>query len=78
MADPVNHPDHYNAVPGIECIDVVKYLGFVVGNAMKYLWRCGKKPSASKLEDLRKARWYIDYAIAEEEEALASTKGRLR
>lgn len=75
MADMVNHPDHYNQqVPGIECIEVVKWFGFVAGNAMKYLWRAGAKTGVSKLEDLRKAQWYINYAIAEEEERLASTK----
>lgn len=62
-ADPVNHPEHYTSHPsGVECITVVRHMGFNVGNAIKYLWRAGlKTPSA--LEDLKKARWYIDDEI---------------
>lgn len=71
MADAVDHPQHYNAVPGVECIDVAKHFGFVLGNAIKYIWRAGHKGKA--LEDLRKARWYLDYAIKELEET--STRG---
>lgn len=61
--DPVNHPAHYTAHPsGIECIQVTEHLNFCVGNAIKYLWRAGLKgPDA--VEDLRKARWYIDREI---------------
>ena len=66
-SDNVNHPSHYNQVPGVECIEVVKHFDFVIGNAIKYLFRCGHKSSSTRLEDLRKSRWYIDYAIKEEE-----------
>ena len=60
--DPVNHPSHYNSHPsGIECIDVVEHMGFSIGNAIKYLWRAGLKGDA--LEDLKKARWYLDREI---------------
>jgi hypothetical protein len=60
--DPVNHPKHYTeVVPGIECIDVVKYFSFVRGNAIKYLWRAGTK--GSTIEDLKKAIWYIQREI---------------
>lgn len=61
--DPVNYPDHYTSHPsGVECITVVRHMGFNVGNAIKYLWRAGlKTPSA--IEDLKKARWYIDDEI---------------
>lgn len=62
MSDPVNHPKHYTGHPsGVECITVTEHMGFCVGNAVKYLWRAGLKGSA--LEDLRKARWYIDREI---------------
>lgn len=62
MSDPVDHPKHYNADPsGVECIDVVEHRTFNVGNAMKYLWRAGLK--GDLVEDLRKARWYIDREI---------------
>lgn len=53
----VNHPSHYNQVPGIECIDVVRHFSFGRGCAIKYLWRAGEKGNLA--EDLRKAIWYI-------------------
>lgn len=61
--DPVNHPKHYTTHPsGIECIDVVEHMGFNLGNAVKYIWRADLKGNV--LEDLQKARWYIDREIA--------------
>ena len=63
MNDPVNHPKHYTEHPsGVECIEITEHLNFCVGNAMKYLWRAGLK--GEQVEDLRKARWYIDREIA--------------
>jgi hypothetical protein len=60
--DAVDHPRHYNASPsGIECIDVIEHMTLNVGNAVKYLWRVGLKGDA--IEDLRKARWYVDREI---------------
>ena len=62
--DPVNHPSHYaETVPGVECIDVTKHFSFCRGNAIKYLWRAGKKDAAKTVEDLRKAIWYIEKEI---------------
>jgi hypothetical protein len=65
MSDPVNHPTHYNSHPArcpcgrpIECIDVVRGLGFSIGNVIKYCWRGPHK--GNPLEDYRKARWYLD------------------
>ncbi len=61
-SDAVNHPWHYASHPaGVECIDVVEVFSFNIGNAMKYLWRCELKDSP--LEDLKKARWYINREI---------------
>lgn len=61
--DSVNHPSHYTSVvPGIECIDVVEHMTFLRGNAIKYLWRAGAKGDI--IEDLKKARWYIDREIS--------------
>jgi len=61
MAEAVNHPKHYNSHPsGVECITVVEYMNFNVGNAIKYLWRTDHK---NGLEDLQKARWYIEREI---------------
>jgi hypothetical protein len=61
--DPVNHPKHYTQHPsGIETIEVTEHFDFCIGNAMKYLWRAGLKGDA--IEDLEKARWYVDREIA--------------
>lgn len=69
--DPVNHPKHYTDHPsGIECIQVTEHMGFNLGNATKYIWRCDLKLDA--IEDLKKARWYIDREIAKRELAAAT------
>ena len=60
--DNVNHPPHYKSHPsGIECIQVTEHMGFCLGNAMKYIWRADEKGNA--IEDLEKARWYIEREI---------------
>jgi len=57
----VVHPDHYNLHPsGVECIEIVRHMNFNLGNAMKYIWRCGLKDNTTDIEDLKKARFYID------------------
>lgn len=62
MSDPVNHPPHYTAhASGIECIQIAEHMGFCLGNAVKYIWRADMKGNA--IEDLEKARWYIDREI---------------
>lgn len=66
MNDPVNNPKHYTDHPsGIECIQVTEHMGFNLGNAVKYIWRCDLKKDA--IEDLRKAVWYIQREIAKRE-----------
>ena len=63
MNDPVNHPKHYTSHPsGVECIEVTEHFNFNKGNAIKYIWRSSDK--GREVEDLRKARWYIDREIA--------------
>lgn len=63
MNDNVNHPKHYTSHPsGVECIEITEYFNFNIGNAVKYCWRAGLK--GKEVEDLRKARWYIDREIA--------------
>jgi hypothetical protein len=57
----VNHPDHYNQIHGIECIDVIEQMPFNTGNAMKYLWRYLDK--GEPITDLEKAIWYIQREI---------------
>ena len=44
MEDNVNHPRHYTGIHAtVECIDVTRHLPFALGNAVKYIWRAGKK-----------------------------------
>ena len=60
--DVVNKPKHYTEHPsGIECIQITEHMGFNLGNAIKYIWRCDLKKDA--IEDLKKAKWYIDREI---------------
>jgi hypothetical protein len=61
-SDPVEHPAHYK-VGGIETIDFIeaKNLGYNLGNVVKYITRADHK--GNKLEDLRKAQWYLTRAI---------------
>ena len=62
----VSNPKHYTNHPsGIECIQVTEHMGFNLGNALKYIWRCDLKKDA--VEDLKKARWYIDRELAKRE-----------
>ena len=61
MKETVNHPAHYNQIVGIECIDVAEQMGFNLGNALKYIWRCGDK--GNKVEDIKKAIWYLNREI---------------
>ena len=64
----VEHPDHYNQ-SGLEVIDAIKGLGycegFCVGNIIKYVTRHKVKGG---VEDLKKAKWYIEYLIENYEE----------
>jgi hypothetical protein len=66
--DPVNHPKHYTD-GGIETIDFIeaKRLGYHLGNVVKYICRAGKKGTNMGLQDLQKARWYLDRAIEKNE-----------
>jgi len=69
--DPVAHPSHYTSSPAkcsgcgkpIECIDVAKHWTYSLGAALKYLWRNGQKDGADAIEDLRKARQYLEFEV---------------
>ena len=70
--DSVENPAHYNK-GGVECIDAIRgsmgaeaFRGFLKGNVMKYVFRYEAK---NGLEDLRKARWYLERLIGEVEAA---------
>ncbi len=64
----VDHPSHYN-VGTIEVIDAIESweLNFSLGNAVKYIARADHK--GKPIEDLKKARWYIDREIKRREKA---------
>lgn len=63
--DAVNHPAHYGGETTYEAIKVITAwgLGFDLGNVTKYVARAGKKDPTKELEDLRKARFYLDHRI---------------
>lgn len=63
--DMVNSPSHYTA-GGIETIDFIeaKELDYCLGNCVKYISRAGKKEKSKKVEDLKKAAWYLHRAIS--------------
>lgn len=66
MKEQVNHPSHYggenNEYEAIKVIDAWE-LGFSLGNTVKYISRAGKKNPDKELEDLKKAKWYLDHHI---------------
>lgn len=62
----VNHPEHYGGEDNVyEAIKVIDNweLGFSLGNTVKYISRAGKKDPNKELEDLRKAKFYLDHHI---------------
>lgn len=66
-SDPVNHPAHYGAADNpYEVIKVINAWGldFSLGNTIKYIARAGKKTTESIIQDLKKARFYLDNKIA--------------
>lgn len=70
-ANPVKHPNHYGGEENIyEAIKVIHAwaLSFNLGNTIKYICRAGKKDRTTYLEDLKKARFYIDWEIKRKEE----------
>ena len=70
--DNVNHPPHYTWLKdkcGIEVIDITRHMDFDLGNVIKYVLRQGLKSEEGMsnkektIEDLKKARWYLDDKI---------------
>jgi len=71
VVDVVNSPPHYKT-GGIEAIEGIEasmgpeaFAGYLKGSVTKYLWRYEKK--GKPLEDLKKARWFLDRLIAAQE-----------
>lgn len=71
MGNIINHPDHYMA-NDYECIDVMlatqgkeAVMGFCRCNAFKYIYRA---PFKDGMDDIKKAKWYLDKMIELDEE----------
>ena len=71
MTDMVNRPEHYRQ-GGVECIEAIEssmgreeFQGYLKGNIEKYVWRYRYK---NGVQDLHKARWYLDRLISALEE----------
>lgn len=70
--DKVNHPNHYTQGK-VECIDAIEAAtvhkngldAVCTANIIKYIWRCEHK---NGLEDLKKARWYLEKMIQHNEQ----------
>jgi hypothetical protein len=78
MTDNVNSPMHY--IGDIECIDAIEasmspsaFRGYLKGNVQKYIWRYETKNPENRVEDLRKAEWYLKRLISLKLEAIAET-----
>ena len=72
VEDMVNNPNHYNT-GSVECIEAIResmspvsYKGYLKGNVQKYVWRYEHK--GNEIQDLRKARWYLDKLLDAVEE----------
>lgn len=72
IEDNVNYPSHYTWLKekcGVEVIDITRHMNFNLGNCLKYILRAGRKVEEGMsiedktIEDLKKARFYIDDEI---------------
>ena len=76
----VDHPAHYGGKDNpYEAIKVIEAwgLGFHLGNTVKYISRAGKKSGEFLLDDMKKAKWYLDRYLAflEESDETKSVEG---
>ena len=64
-SDSVSRPSYYanGWSNGSEVIDLTEHLSFCAGNVVKYVCRAGRKDPDKHVEDLEKARWYLDREI---------------
>ena len=60
--DMINHPPHYR-LGDREVIEITEHLDFLSGNIVKYVCRAGRKEGSNSLEDILKARSYLDRPI---------------
>lgn len=78
--DLVNHPAHYMSETGMEAIDVIEAFTFDLkgieatdtGNVLKYMCRWKNK---NGLQDLKKAKWYLEHLIKHVELLEKENKG---
>lgn len=81
MSEKVNHPPHYQREGRKECIeemrdkygDCITYI-FCLTNAYKYLYRAGEKEGNSEVQDIAKAKWYMEYAARKLEKPMKNKK----
>jgi len=66
MSDSKTSPRHYQLPNGFQVIDLTKNLGFCEGNVVKYVSRAGLKDGESRLDDLKKAQYYLNLLITDE------------
>ena len=85
MSETIN-PDHYKH-GGIETIEYIRakmskeeFYGYIKGNAMKYISRVDKKSDKllDKIDDLKKAQWYIERMIQVHQEEIAVLEAKMR
>lgn len=66
MINNIDHPSYYGGADNVyEAIKVIDawQLNFCLGNAVKYISRCGRKAGNPSLQDLQKAAWYLNHEI---------------
>ena len=80
VTERVNHPQHYGGKDNpYEAIKVIEAwdLDFCLGNTLKYISRAGRKERDREIEDLEKARWYLDRRIQQlKQESLRDFTGQ--
>lgn len=64
--DTKTSPKHWTDMKDMSPVNIIEFhsLNFHLGNSIKYILRAGKKEGESILDDLRKARWYLDRQIS--------------
>jgi len=62
--DPVSSPNHYHSPANIELVDVISHLNYCRSNAIKYIFRAGKKSKDTEVQDLQKALWCIQKELS--------------
>lgn len=67
MSEKINHPEHYGGDTVYEAIKVIEAwnLDFCLGNTVKYISKAGKKNQSKIVEDLEKAKWYLERKISQ-------------